>query len=110
MASIEQAAEVFLAENNSTGAVGILTPVGILILSLVMLKGFFPKGVAYLGIVTGALGIVSEALRPILGPGYFVYGLLLPTWFLAVGWTLYRLGSSNSHSRVAKKLEAEAAS
>jgi len=104
------AAEVFLAENNSTGAVGILTPVGILILSLVMLKGVFPKGVAYLGIVTGALGIFSEALRPILGPGYFVYGLLLPTWFLAVGWTLYRLGSSNSHSRVAKKLEAEAAS
>lgn len=72
MASIEQAAEVFLAENNSTGAVGILTPVGILILSLVMLKGVFPKGIAYLGIVTGALGIVSEALRPILGPGYFV--------------------------------------
>ncbi len=85
------AAEVFLAENNITSAVGILTPVGILIVSLVMLKGVFPKGIAYLGIVTGALGIVSEALRPILGPGYFVYGLLLPTWFLAVGWKLYRL-------------------
>ena len=86
------AAEVFIAENNITGAVGILTPVGMLILSLVMLKGVFPKGIAYLGIVTGALGIVSEALRPILGPGYFVYGLLLPIWFLAVGWKLYRLG------------------
>lgn len=85
------AAEVFIAENNITGAVGILTPVGILIISLVMLKGVFPKGIAYLGIVTGALGIVSEALRPIIGPGYFVYGLLLPTWFLAVGWKLYRL-------------------
>ncbi len=97
------AAEVFIAENNITGAVSILTPVGILILSLVMLKGVFPKGVAY-------LGIVSEALRPILGPGYFVYGLLLPIWFLAVGWKLYRLGSSSSHSRMAKKLEARAAS
>jgi len=86
------AAEVFIAENNITGAVGILTPVGMLILSLVMLKGVFPKGIAYLGIVTGALGIVSEAIRPILGPGYFVYGLLLPIWFLAVGWKLYRLG------------------
>lgn len=86
------AAEVFIAENNITGAVGILTPVGILILSLVMLKGVFPKGVAYLGIVTGALGIVSEALRPILGVGYIVYGLLLPIWFLTVGWKLYRLG------------------
>jgi Domain of unknown function (DUF4386) len=85
------AAEVFIAGNNITSAVGILAPVGILIVSLVMLKGVFPKGVAYLGIATGVLGIVSEALRPIIGPGYFVYGLLLPTWFLLVGWKLYRL-------------------
>jgi hypothetical protein len=95
------AAEVFIAQNNITGAVGILTPVGILITSLVMLKGVFPKGTAYLGIVTGALGIVSEALRPILGPGYFVYGLLLPIWFLAVGWKLYRLGSRLSREPLA---------
>ncbi len=85
------AAEVFIAGNNITYAAGILAPVGILIISLVMLKGVFPKGVAYLGIVTGALGIVSEALRPLIGPGYFVYGLLLPAWFLVVGWKLYRL-------------------
>ena len=85
------AAEVFIAENNITYAAGILAPVGILIISLVMLKGVFPKGVAYLGIVTGALGIMSEALRPLIGPGYFIYGLLLPAWFLLVGWKLYRL-------------------
>lgn len=85
------AAEVFIAGNNITYAVGILAPVGILILSLLMLKGVFSKGVAYLGIVTGILGIISEALRPIIGPGYFVYGLLLPAWFLVVGWKLYRL-------------------
>lgn len=85
------AAEVFIAGNNITYAVGILAPVGILILSLLMLKGVFSKGVAYLGIVTGVLGIISEALRPIIGPGYFVYGLLLPAWFLVVGWKLYRL-------------------
>jgi hypothetical protein len=85
------AAEVFIAQNKTTSASGILAPVGILILSLVMLRGVFPKSVAYLGIVTGALGIVSEALRPMVGPGYFVYGLLLPAWFLVVGWKLYRL-------------------
>lgn len=85
------AAEVFIAQNNITTAVGILGPVGILITSLVMLKGVFPRGVAYLGIVTGVLGIISEALRPLIGPGYFVYGLLLPTWFLLVGWKLYRM-------------------
>ncbi|HEU0001655.1 MAG TPA: DUF4386 family protein [Ktedonobacteraceae bacterium] len=84
-------AEVFIAQNNITSAAGILAPVGILIISLVMLKGVFPKGIAYVGIVTGVLGIFSEALRPLIGPGYFVYGLLLPTWVLLVGWKLYRL-------------------
>jgi hypothetical protein len=85
------AAEAFIAQNNITSASGILAPVGILILSLVMFKGVFPKGIASLGIVTGALGMVSEALRPIIGPGYLVYGLLLPAWFLVVGWKLYLL-------------------
>ena len=103
------AAEVFIAQNNITTAVGILAPVGMLILSLVMLKGVFPKGIAYLGIVAGTLGIVSEALRPIIGIGYLAYGLLLPFWFLAVGWQLYRLGS-NSHARMVRKPEALAES
>jgi len=94
------AAEGLIAVSNAVNAAGILTALGILILSLVMLKGVFPKGVAYLGIVTGALGIASEALRDMIGPGYFVYGLLLPLWFLAVGWKLYRLGSSGLPSRV----------
>ncbi len=94
------AAEGLIAVSNAVNAAGILTALGILILSLVMLKGVFPKGVAYLGIVTGALGIASEALRDTIGPGYFVYGLLLPIWFLAVGWKLYRLGSSGLPSRV----------
>jgi len=94
------AAEGLIAVSNAVNAAGILTALGILILSLVMLKGVFPKGVAYLGIVTGALGIASEALRDMIGPGYFVYGLLLPLWFLAVGWKLYRLGSSGLPSHV----------
>lgn len=95
------AAEGLIAVTNAVNAAGILTATGILVISLVMLKGVFPKGVAYLGIVMGALGIVSEAIRPILGIGYIVYGLLLPIWFLVVGWKLYRLGSSSSPSRVA---------
>lgn len=75
---------MFSAQNNTTSASSILAPLDMLILSLVMLKGVFPKGIAY-------LGIVSEAFRPMIGPGYFVYGLLLPAWFLVVGWKLYRL-------------------
>ncbi|HEU5383579.1 MAG TPA: hypothetical protein VFV38_49895 [Ktedonobacteraceae bacterium] len=89
--ALATAAEVFIAQNNTPSASGLLAPVGILILSLVMLKGVFPRRVAYLGIVTGALGIVSEALRPMIGPGYIVYGLLLPIWFLVIGWKLSRL-------------------
>ena len=82
-------------------AAGILFEIGILIISLIMLKGVFHKGVAYLGIVTGALGIISEALRPILGVGYIVFFVLEVIWLIAVGWELYRLGSSSSLSRVA---------
>jgi hypothetical protein len=107
-ADLAASAEGLIAVSNAVNAAGILTALGILILSLVMLRGVFHKGVAYLGIVTGTLGIVSEALRDIVGPGYIVYGLLLPLWFLVIGWNLYRLGANNSHSRVAKKLEAEA--
>ena len=109
-AAFATAAESLIAVSNAVNAAGILTAISMLILSLVMLKGVFHKGVAYLGIVTGVLGIVSEAFRDILGPGYYVYGLLLPIWFLAVGWKLYRLGSSSSHSRMAKKMEDRAAS
>ncbi len=102
-AAFATAAEGLIAVSNAVNAAGILTAIGMLILSLVMLKGVFHKGFAY-------LGIVSEAFRDILGPGYYVYGLLLPIWFLAVGWKLYRLGSSSSHSRMATKLEDRAAS
>ncbi len=108
--ALATAAESLIAMANGVGAAGILTAIGILILSLVMLKGVFHKGVASLGVVTGVLGIVCEALRPLLGIGYAVYGLLLPIWFLAVGWKLYKLGSSRSRARMAKKLEARAAS
>jgi len=90
-AAFATGAEGLIAVSNAVNAAGILTAMGILILSLVMLKGVFHKGVAYLGIATGAIGIISETLRPIIGPGYYIYGLLLPIWFVAVGWKLYRL-------------------
>ena len=108
-AAFAAAAEGFIAQNTIPTVIGVLEPVGILILSLLMLRGVFHKSVAYFGIITGALGIVSEALRPILGVGYAVYGVLLILWFLVIGWNLYQLAASSSHSRVAKKLEAQAA-
>ena len=70
------AAEWPIAVMNAVSAAGIdplLTAcaIGVLIISFVMLKGIFPKGVAYLGIITGALGIVSAfgiIVRPIAVP------------------------------------------
>jgi hypothetical protein len=70
--------------------------VGILIISLVMLRGVFPGWVAYLGIVTGVVGILSEALRPVIGFAYIVFFVLEVIWLIAVGWRLYRLGSRAS--------------
>lgn len=109
-AAFAAAAEGFIAQNTIPTLIGILQPVGILILSLVMLKGVFHKRVASLGIVTGLLGIVSETLRPIMGISYAVYGVLLILWFLVIGWNLFRLASSRSHARMVKKLDARAAS
>ena len=84
------AAEWAIAVNNAVSAAGIdplLTAcaIGVLVISLVMLKGIFPKGVAYFGIVTGALGIISAfgiivrpiAVPPPLGIGYTVYCFFL---------------------------------
>ncbi|KPV50122.1 hypothetical protein SE17_28790 [Kouleothrix aurantiaca] len=91
--ALATAAETLMALSNTVNAAGILTALGILLIALAMRKGSFAKGAAYLGIATGAIGIVSEALRDVIGPGYYVYGLLLPAWFVAVGWKLYRLVS-----------------
>ena len=98
-AALATAAEGLAAVSNAVNAAGILTALGILIVSLVMLKGVFPRGVAYLGVATGATGVVCEVLRDMIGAGYFVYGLLLPSWFVAVGWQLYKLSRDPEKAR-----------
>ena len=90
-AELVSAADALIAATNAVSWAGILTAAGILVLSLLMRRGGFGTGVAVLGVVTGALGLVSEALRPLIGPAYLLYGLLLPTWFALVGWKLLRL-------------------
>jgi hypothetical protein len=89
------AAESLIAINRTPTAVGVLTTAGMLIVSLVMLRGVFPKWIAYLGIVSGALGIGSEALRPVIEGGYGIYGVLLLVWMGAVGSRLYGLGADS---------------
>jgi hypothetical protein len=94
-AAFATAAETLIAQNRTTMAVGPLTTVGLLIVSIVMLRGVFPRAVAYLGITVGVLGIASEALRFVFEGFYGVYGVLLLVWMGAVGWTLLRLGRSS---------------
>jgi hypothetical protein len=89
--ALSSAAEGFIAGANAVASAGILTALGILLLSLAMRKGFFRKGVAFLGVATGVVGMVFEALRPMIGFAYSLYGLLLLAWFVMVGWELFRM-------------------
>ena len=87
------AAEALIAQNNAFNPLyESLLATGILLLSLVMLKGVFNRGIAYLGIVTAPVAFVSLALWPIIGVAYFWWWSLFVLWFLAIGWTLIRLG------------------
>jgi hypothetical protein len=60
----------------------------ILMIGVVMLKGIFSRTTAYLGVITGILGIVSFG-------GFFVTiilnAVLATVWLLFVGYRLYRL-------------------
>lgn len=91
-ADLVSAADALIALTNAVSWAGIMTATAILLLSLVMRKSHFGQALAVFGVLTGALGILSEALRPMIGPAYLIYGLLLPTWFALVGWKLLRLG------------------
>ena len=49
-AALATAAETLIAQNRTTAVAGPLEAVALLIVSIVMLKGVFPKAVAYLGV------------------------------------------------------------
>lgn len=85
------AAEAIVAENNTPAVVGVLSALGILLISVVMLKGVLPGALAWLGIATGGLGVVAEALRHAVPEFYWGYGVLMWVWFVAVGVALIRL-------------------
>ena len=83
-------------ESSLLGVYAILVPaVGILMTSVVMLKGVFTKTTAYLGLVSGILGIVSVAgpfLVRSLGAAVIMSSVITTVWVLLVGSRLYRLG------------------
>jgi hypothetical protein len=68
---------------------------GILMIGLVMLKGIFSKSTAYVGLVTGILGIISVAgplFVSTLSVTVIITSVLTTVWVLLVGYRLYRLG------------------
>ena len=93
-ASLASSADALIAATNAVSWAGILTAAAILVLSLLMRRIGWGTPLAALGILTGTLGIVAEALRPLIGASYAIYGLLLPIWFGMVGWRLLSLTRS----------------
>lgn len=83
-------AELLTALNDIPQPIGIVQTFGILLIALLMLRGTFSRGLARLGVVTGAVGVVSEILRPIMGPSYAIYGILLFVWLAWVARALLR--------------------
>jgi hypothetical protein len=89
-------AEILTALNDVPAVIGVLQTLGVLLIGLLMLRGRFAKGLAWLGMATGAIGIASEILRPILGWAYAVYGLLLFAWLAWVAVALWRLARTTA--------------
>jgi hypothetical protein len=96
-AGLASAADAIVATTNAMPWAGVLTAAGILLLSLVMRRGPFPRALGLSGAVTGAVGVVSVALRPVIESAHLFYGLLLPTWFILTGWRLWAL--ARQHGR-----------
>ena len=90
-AGLVGAADALIAATNAVSWAGILTAAAILVLSGLMTRVPFRRWVGVLGMVVGPLGILAEAVRPVIGSAYALYGLLLPLWFALVGWDLRRI-------------------
>jgi hypothetical protein len=90
-ASYVAGAELLSALNDVPAVIGVLQTLGILLVAVLMLRGGFGRALPVLGVVTGAVGIVSEILRPVMGQAYAVYGVLLFAWLTWVAVALWRL-------------------
>lgn len=70
--------------------------VAILMTGLVMVKGVFGKTTAYLGLITGILGIVAVAssffASSVSSVAIILTSVLTTVWYLLIGYRLFRLG------------------
>jgi hypothetical protein len=72
----------------------LILSIGILVTSLVMRRGVFGRGTAYIGVVTGVSGIVAVVgpyFASVLSVMIVVVSALTTLWIVLVGVTLIRL-------------------
>jgi hypothetical protein len=101
-ASLATTAEALIVLNDTFNPLyEIVFALTILILSVVMLRGVFPRWAAYVGLATPVAAVVAMILWPIVGIGYFWWWLIFVIWLVAVGWRLYRLGVDQDEARPA---------
>ncbi|GAA1598900.1 hypothetical protein [Kribbella karoonensis] len=87
-------AELLSALNDVPAVIGVLQTLGIFLVAILMLRGVFAKPLAWTGVATGAIGVISEILRPVLGWAYALYGVLLFVWLAWTALALWRLSPS----------------
>ncbi|MFC5821740.1 hypothetical protein [Nonomuraea harbinensis] len=87
-------AEVLIALNDVPAVIGVLQTLGVLLISLLMLRSAFSARLAWFGLMTGVIGVFCELLRPVLGWTYAIYGVLLFAWLGWIAVALLRLGRS----------------
>lgn len=100
-------AELLIALVDAQAAIGVLQTLSILLISVLMLRGVFARSLAWLGVATGAIGIVSEALRPLLGAAYAIYGVLIMIWLIWLAWALWKLGATSSRVRATRGAQGD---
>lgn len=85
-------AEALVAMNNAYGPSDTMVAVGVLLYSLVMLKGRFHKAVAYFGVATFVAAVVGALLKPVIGAAYLWWWVFFVVRFAAVMVKRYSLG------------------
>ncbi len=83
-------ADLLLSVVNASFIVtGLLFAAATILISILMLRGVFGKGVGYLGLIAGLVGIPGSL--PAVAIIFLISTILFAVWFIAVGWKLYKL-------------------
>lgn len=91
-------AEALVAQNNAYGPSEAVMALAILLISIVMLKGVFPRWVAWLGMLALPAALIGGLLKSTLGIVYLWWWAIAVVWFIAVGFKFFELGWSGAEN------------